>query len=236
MSSAKKTAETVAGAILRLLGADPKTVDAEGVAAIIQQALAEASQAQEKKDLQRIADVQASAHIHLTRLLNASPAVIYCREAHGDYKPTFVSDSVTRLFGCTPARISRQPVSVAGSCAPGRRRTASMTGSTACSRATGARSSIASAAHDGTYFWVHDRQQIVRDDEGQADRDRRLVDRHHRAQGGRGGAGDGARAAATCCSAPRPSWSTASRQAAISPRPSSATASSCCSAIIPTNI
>ena len=28
--------------------------------------------------------------------------MIYCRRASGDYEPTFVSDSITRLFGVTP--------------------------------------------------------------------------------------------------------------------------------------
>ncbi|MGE3529665.1 MAG: HAMP domain-containing protein, partial [Methyloceanibacter sp.] len=44
---------------------------------------------------------EQAARQRLSVLLNASPAVIYCREASGDYQPTFVSDSVTRLFVCT---------------------------------------------------------------------------------------------------------------------------------------
>ena len=165
MSSAKKTAETVAGAILRLLGADPKTVDAEGVAAIIQQALAEASQAQEKKDLQRIADVQASAHIHLTRLLNASPAVIYCREAHGDYKPTFVSDSVTKLFGCTPREYLDNPYLWQNRVHPD---DVQRINDWVDRMFAPERGSIEYRIRrdDGSYFWVHDRQQIVRDEKG----------------------------------------------------------------------
>jgi hypothetical protein len=55
-----------------------------------------------RQALERIAEVQASAHAHLSRLLNTSPAVIYCRSASGHYEPTFVSDSIQRLFGCTP--------------------------------------------------------------------------------------------------------------------------------------
>ena len=42
----------------------------------------------------RIADVQATAHAHLSRLLNASPSVIYCRQATNNYQPTFVSQSI----------------------------------------------------------------------------------------------------------------------------------------------
>ena len=165
MSSARKHAETVSSAILRLLGADPKTVDAEGVAAIIQQALAEASQAQEKKDLQRIADVQASAHIHLTRLLNASPAVIYCREAHGDYKPTFVSDSVTKLFGCTPREYLDNPYLWQNRVHPD---DVQRINDWVDRMFAPERGSIEYRIRrdDGSYFWVHDRQQIVRDEKG----------------------------------------------------------------------
>jgi PAS domain-containing protein len=66
----------------------------------------------ERQDLERIAEVQASAHLHLSRLLNASPAVIYCRSASGDYQPTFVSDSIKRLFGCTPREYLANPYHV----------------------------------------------------------------------------------------------------------------------------
>ena len=47
--------------------------------------------------------MQASAHARLSRLLNASPAVIYCRLASGNFEPTFVSESITRLFGVQSA-------------------------------------------------------------------------------------------------------------------------------------
>ena len=64
---------------------------------------------QEKRGLQQIADLQASAHVRLSRLLNASPAVIYSRQASGDYEPTFVSESITRLFGITPKEYFANP-------------------------------------------------------------------------------------------------------------------------------
>ena len=64
---------------------------------------------QEKRGLQQIADLQASAHARMSRLLNASPAVIYSRQASGDYEPTFVSESITRLFGVTPAEYFDNP-------------------------------------------------------------------------------------------------------------------------------
>src|SRR5450755_3430765 len=102
MTKGKKQAEIAAAAVLRVLATTPGESGIQSVAEIIELALHDAAREQEKKELQRVADVQASAHAHLSRLLNASPAVIYCRKASGDFEPTFVSESVTRLFGCTP--------------------------------------------------------------------------------------------------------------------------------------
>jgi adenylate cyclase len=35
--------------------------------------------------------------------------VIYCRAATGDLEPTFVSDSVTRILGCSPREYLSDP-------------------------------------------------------------------------------------------------------------------------------
>jgi hypothetical protein len=99
MTRVKSQAEAVTAALSRILSADPSKFDAGTVCEVIEQALAAAAQVQEKKDLKRIAEVQASAHAHLSRLLNASPAVIYCRLPDNDFQLTFVSESVSRLFG-----------------------------------------------------------------------------------------------------------------------------------------
>jgi two-component system sensor histidine kinase/response regulator len=52
---------------------------------------------------------EQAARKRLDILLDASPAVIYCRLASGDYKPTFVSDGISRLFGCTPREYLDNP-------------------------------------------------------------------------------------------------------------------------------
>jgi PAS domain S-box-containing protein len=64
---------------------------------------------QERKGLQRIADVQASAHAQLSRMLNASPAVIYCRTAGDNFRPTFVSERITKLFDVSPKEYFDNP-------------------------------------------------------------------------------------------------------------------------------
>ena len=101
MTTSRDFAETATTALLRLLPA-PSELDARAVADVIEQTLNDASREQERRELQRVADVQASAHVRLSRLLNASPAVIYCRLASGNFEPTFVSESITRLFGYSP--------------------------------------------------------------------------------------------------------------------------------------
>jgi two-component system, sensor histidine kinase and response regulator len=101
MTTSKDFAEAATTALLRMLPA-PSELDAKAIANVIEQTLDGASREQEKRELQRVADVQASAHVRLSRLLNASPAVIYCRLASGNFEPTFVSESITRLFGYSP--------------------------------------------------------------------------------------------------------------------------------------
>ena len=108
MTSARKQAEAAADRILRGLSPDGK-FDATAVLDVIEQTLNDASREQEKRELQRVADLQESAHVRLTRLLNASPAVIYSRLASGNYDPTFVSESITGLFGVTPREYFDNP-------------------------------------------------------------------------------------------------------------------------------
>ena len=52
---------------------------------------------------------EETARGRLSVLLNASPAVIYCRVASGDYQPTFVSEGIRALFGCTPQEYLENP-------------------------------------------------------------------------------------------------------------------------------
>ena len=167
MSDGKKSAETAAAAVLRVLSANPGEAGVNAAAEIIEIALHDAAREQEKRELQRVADLQASAHAHLTRLLNASPAVIYCRHATGDYEPTFVSDSVTRLFGCTPAQYLDNPYLWRD-----RVHTADVDRINAWVD-RGFRENDKRAIEyrirrdDGTYFWVNDEQYQVRNAKGE---------------------------------------------------------------------
>ena len=167
MSAAREHAETAAAAIRRLLRIEPGDAHAEAMTLLIAQALCEAAQRQEKRSLEHIADIQASAHAHLSRLLNASPAVIYCRSVNGDYEPTFVSDSISRLFGCTPREYLANPYLWRGFVHPDDIPRINAWVDVMFENDT---RSIEYRIRrpDGSYFWVHDRQQVVRDDKGKA--------------------------------------------------------------------
>ena len=165
MSEGRKSAETAAAAVLRVLSANPGDAGVDAAAEIIEIALHNAGREQEKRELQRVADLQASAHAHLSRLLNASPAVIYCRRATGDYEPTFVSDSVTRLFGCTPAEYISNPYLWRDRVHPDDvPRINAWVDRLSESDQRSIEYRI--RREDGSYFWVHDRQHVIRDEEG----------------------------------------------------------------------
>jgi hypothetical protein len=87
MANGRKQAELAAARVLRTLDVGPGAGNLQAVTEIVEIALHEPAREQEKRELARIAEVQASAHAHLSRLLNASPAVIYCRVARGTISP-----------------------------------------------------------------------------------------------------------------------------------------------------
>src|SRR4029079_5532173 len=117
---------------------------------------------QEKRGLQQIADLQASAHARMSRLLYASPAVIYSRRASGDYEPTFVSESITRLFGVTPAEYFGNPYLGKERAHPDDiRRIAAWIEETFTSDDRSIEYRY--RRNDGTYCWVNERQPIIDD-------------------------------------------------------------------------
>ncbi|MGE5259801.1 MAG: response regulator [Actinomycetota bacterium] len=166
MRKFREQAETTTAALLHLLAAREGKIDARAVADILEQTLYQAAQEHERHELQRVAEVQESAHVHLTRLLNASPAVIYCRSASGDYQPTFVSDSISRLFGCTPREYLTDPYLWRNFVHPDDVPRINAWVDVMFENDT--RSiEYRIRRDDGSYFWVHDRQQVVRDKNGE---------------------------------------------------------------------
>ena len=166
MRKFREQAETTTSALLRILSGPSGQIDVRAVADLIEQTLYEAAREQEKRELQRIAEVQESAHAHLSRLLNASPAVIYCRVASGDFEPTFVSESIHRLFGCTPREYLADPYLWRDRVHPD---DVARINAWVDKMFENDERSIEYRIRraDGTYCWVNDQQQVVRDAKGE---------------------------------------------------------------------
>jgi PAS domain S-box-containing protein len=120
----------------------------------------------EARERELAEQAERAARKRLGVLLNASPAVIYCRSASEDYKPTFVSDSIKRLFGCTPAEYLADPYLWRKFVHPDD--IARINAWVDVMFENDTRSiEYRIRKPDGTYFWVHDRQQTVRDENGE---------------------------------------------------------------------
>ena len=102
MTTLRECADTAAAALVEMLRNAKGAVDATAVAEIIEQVLNQATSETEEGAERRIVDLQASMQERLTRLLDASPAVIYSFKARDDFAPIFVSDNIGTLFGYAP--------------------------------------------------------------------------------------------------------------------------------------
>jgi two-component system, sensor histidine kinase and response regulator len=108
---------------------------------------------------------EQAARRRLSVLLDVSPAVIYCRSTGGDYKPTFVSEGVIRLFGCTQQEYLDNPYLWRDRVHPDDvPRINAWVDRMFDSDRPPIDYRIRRA--DGTYFWVQDRQELVRNDKG----------------------------------------------------------------------
>jgi PAS domain S-box-containing protein len=125
--------------------------------------LGDLDQARER-ELKEQAD--QTARKRLSVLLDASPAVIYCRSASGDCQPTFVSDGIKRLFGCSPSEYLADPYLWRKFVHPCDipRINAWVDGMFDHDTRS---IEYRIRRPDGSYFWVNDRQQTVRDDKGE---------------------------------------------------------------------
>jgi PAS domain S-box-containing protein len=110
-------------------------------------------------------ETEQAARARLSVLLASAPSVIYCRVASGDYEPTFVSDGVTRLFGCSPQEYLNNPYLWRDRVHPD---DVARINAWVDKMFQSDERSIEYRIRrpDGTYFWVDDRQQVVRDANG----------------------------------------------------------------------
>jgi PAS domain S-box-containing protein len=162
MTSTRKYAEIAAAALAKMLR---DGTDFGNVADIVESVLADANREQQEQERRHVAEVEATAADRLARLLDASPAVIYSFEAKGDFRPTFVSENIARLFGYQageylddasfwrervhPDDLLRVETEMGTLFDEGRH---------VCE--------YRFRKKDGTYCWVNDEQHLVRDEQG----------------------------------------------------------------------
>jgi PAS domain S-box-containing protein len=103
MRTPSEHAKNATGALHKLLQISPDYFDAEGTAAIIEEAIRNATRACTAGARRQLREAKDASQERLARLLSASPAVIYSFTARGDFAPTFVSDNILAVFGYTPA-------------------------------------------------------------------------------------------------------------------------------------
>jgi len=109
MTTLRECANTAAAALAEKLRASRGNVDTDAVADIIEAVLNQATSEQEEGVERRLVDLEASMQKRLTRLLDASPAVIYSFKAKDDFAPIFVSANIETLFGYAPQHYLDDP-------------------------------------------------------------------------------------------------------------------------------
>ena len=102
MITLRECADKAAAALVEMLRSAKDAIDNVAIADVIEQVLNPATSETEGGAQRRLVDLQVSMQARLTRLLDASPAVIYSFKAKEDFAPIFVSDNIGRLFGYAP--------------------------------------------------------------------------------------------------------------------------------------
>jgi PAS domain S-box-containing protein len=163
MIPSRKYAEIAAAALAKMLR---DGTDSRKVVDIVEGVLSDATREQKEKERRHVAEVEAAAATRLTRLLDASPAVIYSFEAKGDFAPTFVSENIKRLFDYAAGEYLDNPNFWRERVHPDdlARVEAEMValfehGQHVCE--------YRFRKKDGTYCWVNDDQHLVRDEHGE---------------------------------------------------------------------
>ena len=109
MMTPREHAKSAAVALHQVLHIPPRDFDDERTAAVIEQAIREATRERDNRARRQLKEVQAAAQERLARLLSSSPAVIYSFRATGDFGPTFVSDNIAAVFGYATSQYMEDP-------------------------------------------------------------------------------------------------------------------------------
>ena len=163
MTTLRECAEAAATALTKKLRKSRGEVDEAAVADIIENVLSQATKERDKGEKKRLIDLEASMQERLTRLLDASPAVIYSFKAKDDYAPIFVSANIETLFGYAPREYIDNPNFWRERVHPDdlERVEAEVTDLFTNGKQT---IEYRFRRKDGSYVWVNDAQLLVRDE------------------------------------------------------------------------
>lgn len=166
MMTAREYAKNATAVLHHILHIPADEFDNDGTAAVIEQAIRDATRDRDSWVGEQLKEAQAAAQQRLARLLSSSPAVIYSFKATGDYAPTFVSDNIRSVFGYGPGEYLEHPSFWRDRVHPDD-----------LTRVEEAISQFFQNGihtveyrfrrNDGSYCWVNDEQQLIRDKEGQ---------------------------------------------------------------------
>ena len=161
MTTSSEHANNATAALHQVLHVSPGDFDAEGAAAVIEQAIRNATREHGTRARRQLREAQE----RLVRLLSASPAVIYSFRATDDFAPTFVSDNIISVFGYAPAEYLEDPSFWRDRVHP--------------DDLTRVEEAVSKFFHngvhaveyrfrrkDGSYRWVNDEQHLIRDEDG----------------------------------------------------------------------
>lgn len=166
MTTPREHAQNATVALHQILQIPPDDFDAEETAAVIERAIRNATREREAKVRRQLKEVQAAAQERLARLLSSSPAVIYSFKASGDFAPTFVSENIRDWLGYEPQEYLEDADFWRRCVHPDE--LAAVEAESVHLFKTGRHTvEYRFLKKDGTYCWVNDAQQLIRDKEGQ---------------------------------------------------------------------
>jgi adenylate cyclase len=112
-------------------------------------------------------EANAALHTRIAQLLTSSPAVLYSYKATGDFAPTFVSDNIRELLGYEPDEYLQKADFWRGRVHPD---DLAVTEAESVNLFKHGRHAVEYRfrKRNGSYCWVNDAQQLIRDKQGQA--------------------------------------------------------------------
>jgi PAS domain S-box-containing protein len=166
MMTATEYAKNATAVLHHILDIPAGKFDEDGTAAVIEQAIRDATRERDSRVGQQLEEAQAAAQQRLARLLSSSPAVIYSFKATGDFGPTFVSENISTVFGYAPGEYLKAPSFWRDRVHPDDLTRVEEAISHFFQNGTHT-VEYRFRRKDGSYCWVNDDQQLIRDKDGE---------------------------------------------------------------------